>query len=311
MTVMRPTLAASPVSLTARHPSPGAMASLALAFKQATLRPPLGDTRAARPPHSTQPTQCHLEATSAARHALSLLKAWTPMTSSLVTWVTVTFLGRVCPTTTTTTSQMGKNAWESLPSCFPNGWWESADACMLVLFGKVRTKQLLLCINLQNLGLLSVCISKSKWKALMSWICIQKWCRNFLAILFTQDTGILCLHFNSDRLHLANSDQQFSAKTFFCPPGSQGLKDPWLYQMLLIVSWCFQTFFTEDKIQIVCNSKHFENIFPSALLTFITFSFFVSTTFNFFFNSTTMASLIFGCLWQTPLSWPWGESQRN
>lgn len=85
MIAMRPTLVASPVSPTARHHSPGAMASLALAFKRATRRPPLGDTRAARPPRSTRPTQCLPEATSAARHALSSSKAWTPMTSSPVT----------------------------------------------------------------------------------------------------------------------------------------------------------------------------------------------------------------------------------
>lgn len=85
MTVTRPTLAASPVSPTARHPSPGAKASPALDSKRATLRLPQGDTRAARPLHSTQPTPCQLVATSAARHASSLWKAWTPMTSSLVT----------------------------------------------------------------------------------------------------------------------------------------------------------------------------------------------------------------------------------
>lgn len=122
-TVMRPTLVASPVSPTAHRHSLGAMASLALAFKRAMLRPPLGDTRAARPPRSTQPTQCHLEATSAARHASSLLKAWMPMTSSPATWVTVTFLGSVCRMMTTTTSQMGRNALELLPICLLNGWW--------------------------------------------------------------------------------------------------------------------------------------------------------------------------------------------
>lgn len=85
MTVTRPTLAASPVSPTARHPSPGAKASPALDSKRATLRLPQGDTRAARPLHSTQPTPCQLAATSAARHASSSWKAWTPMTSSPVT----------------------------------------------------------------------------------------------------------------------------------------------------------------------------------------------------------------------------------
>lgn len=52
--------------------------------------------------------------------------------------------------------------------------------------------------------------------------------------------------------------------------------------MLLIVNWSFQASFSEDKVLKFCKGKHlkhYDQIFPSALQTFITFSIFVSTTF--------------------------------
>lgn len=87
MTAMRPTLAAYPACLTAHHLSPGATASPALDFKQATPHLPLVDTRGLRLLPSTRPIRCHpaAPAASAARLALSSSKGWTLMTSSLVT----------------------------------------------------------------------------------------------------------------------------------------------------------------------------------------------------------------------------------
>ncbi len=96
MTVMRPMLAAYPASLIDHHLSPGVMASPALDFKRVTHRPPRGeDTRAVRLAPSTRPIRCQpaAPAASAAHLALSSSKGWTWTipTSSLVTWVTVTF----------------------------------------------------------------------------------------------------------------------------------------------------------------------------------------------------------------------------
>lgn len=116
MTAMRPTLAAYPACLIAHHLSPGATASPALDFKQATPHLPLEDTRGVRLLPSTRPTRCHpaAPAASAARLALSSSKGWTLMTSSLVTWVTVTFSERACQTMMTTTWQTGKSFWRSV-----------------------------------------------------------------------------------------------------------------------------------------------------------------------------------------------------
>lgn len=93
MTAMRPTLAAYPACLTAHRLSPGATASPALDSKRAMPRLPREDTRGVRLLPSTRPIRCQpaAPAASAARLALSSSKGWTLRTSSLVTWVTVTF----------------------------------------------------------------------------------------------------------------------------------------------------------------------------------------------------------------------------
>lgn len=96
MTAMTPTLAAYPACPTAHRLSPGAMASQAHVFKRAMPRPPqVEDTREVRLAPSIRHIQCQLAAPAAspAHLALSSSKGWTWMTptSSLVTWVTVTF----------------------------------------------------------------------------------------------------------------------------------------------------------------------------------------------------------------------------